>query len=107
LSLNDPTVVDAEYATERGLSRRIAAYRFAAGPDARQVALGAVAEATPTRVLEVGCGTGELAERIAGELGAEVVALDQSARMVELTRGRGIDARVGDVQELPFADGDR
>ena len=38
------------------------------------------------------------------ELGAEVVALDVSERMVELARGRGVDARVGDVQALPFAD---
>ena len=38
------------------------------------------------------------------ELGAEVVALDVSERMVELARARGVDARVGDVQELPFAD---
>ena len=38
------------------------------------------------------------------EIGAEVVAVDQSERMVELTRARGVDARVGDVQELPFED---
>ena len=37
-------------------------------------------------VLEVGCGSGELAERMARELDAEVVAIDQSERMVELTR---------------------
>ena len=55
-------------------------------------------------MLEVGCGTGEAAERIADELGATVVALDISSRMVELTKARGVDARVGDVQELPFAD---
>jgi ubiquinone/menaquinone biosynthesis C-methylase UbiE len=57
-------------------------------------------------VLEVGCGTGEGAERIAHELGAEVVALDVSPRMVDLSRERGVDARIGDVQELPFADGE-
>jgi SAM-dependent methyltransferase len=60
----------------------------------------------PRRVLEIGCGTGELAERVARELGAHVVAIDISQRMVELTRERGVDARVGDVQALPFADGD-
>lgn len=38
------------------------------------------------------------------ELGAEVVAMDVSERMVELARGRGVDARVGDVQTLPFPD---
>jgi SAM-dependent methyltransferase len=56
-------------------------------------------------VLEVGSGEGELAERIQLELGAVVVAVDQSARMVELTRARGVDARVGDVRHLPFRDG--
>ncbi len=65
----------------------------------------AVSEVRRDRVLEVGCGEGELSERLAIELGAEVVALDQSPRMVELASARGIDASIGDVQELPFADG--
>jgi len=64
----------------------------------------AVAEVMPRRVLEVGPGRGETAEWIAHETGAEVVAVDQSERMVELTRARGIDARLGDVQALPFED---
>ena len=34
-----------------------------------------------------------------------MIALDVSERMVELARERGVDARVGDVQSLPFADG--
>src|SRR5207302_1229526 len=42
---------------------------------------------------------------IVEETGAELVALDQSERMVELSRARGVDARVGDVQALPFPDG--
>jgi SAM-dependent methyltransferase len=54
----------------------------------------------------VGCGPGELAARIQDELGADVVAVDISPRMVELARGRGVDARVGDAQELPFAAGE-
>jgi trans-aconitate methyltransferase len=33
------------------------------------------------------------------ELEANVVAIDVSARMVDLARGRGVDARVGDVQQ--------
>jgi SAM-dependent methyltransferase len=57
-------------------------------------------------VLEVGCGPGELAERIARELGCDVVALDSSPRMVELARGRGVAAVLGDAQELPFGDGE-
>ena len=66
----------------------------------------AVAEVSPKRVLEVGCGMGQLAERMHVELDAEVVMIDQSERMVELTRKRGVDARVADVQELPFDDGE-
>ena len=57
-----------------------------------------VAEVAPRRVLEVGCGTGEFAKRVANELGAEVVAVEISARMVGLTAARGIDARVADVR---------
>jgi SAM-dependent methyltransferase len=104
--LDDPSSVRKEYATEVGLAGRKAAYRFAEGPDARQVAFDAVAEAAPQRILEVGCGEGELAERFVRELGCEVVAIDQSERMVELTRARGVGARVADVQDLPFGDGE-
>lgn len=106
MRLDDPEVVRAEYASEARLAARKAAYRFAEGPDPREIAFAAVAEARPRRILEVGCGEGELAERMLRELGAEVVAVDQSARMVEITRGHGVDARVGDVQDLSFEDGE-
>lgn len=99
---NDPAYVEAQYATEAGLAARKAAYRDVSGPDAREVAFGAVSGVDPVRVLEVGCGEGELSERLLRELDAEVVAVDQSPRMVELTRSRGVGALVADVQELPF-----
>jgi SAM-dependent methyltransferase len=99
---NDPEVVAREYATETGLLGRRAAYRWAEGPDPRELTFEAVAQANPKRVLEVGPGPGELSERIRDELGADVVAVDISPRMVELVRERGIEAVVGDVQELPF-----
>ena len=102
---NDPEVVRNEYADESGLAVRAAAWKNATGPNARAMAFDAVAEARPARVLEVGCGRGELAARIREELGAEVVAVDQSERMVELTRERGVTAMVADVQELPFDGG--
>lgn len=102
---DDPAYVVAQYATEDGLAARKAAYRAASGPDAREVALSAVAERRPADVLEVGCGEGELAERIARDLGARTVAVDQSPRMVELTSARGVDACIADVQQLPFPDG--
>jgi SAM-dependent methyltransferase len=104
-ALNDPAHVRVQYENEEGLAARKAAYRDVTGPDPREAAFAAVVESSPTTVLEVGCGEGELAERLTRETSATVVAIDQSERMVELTRGRGVDARVADVQDLPFADG--
>jgi SAM-dependent methyltransferase len=102
--LDDPAHVRAQYETEHGLAARKSIYEGSAGIDARQVVFDAVAEVDPRRVLEVGCGAGELAARLVDELGVELVAVDQSARMVEITRARGVDARVGDVQALDFYD---
>lgn len=105
MTLDDPAVVRAEYEDETRLAARKAAYEGAEGPDAREVLFQAVVETQPARILEVGCGEGELAERLQRELGAEVIAVDQSERMVEITRGRGVDARLGNVERLAFADG--
>jgi len=105
LSQHDPEVVRNEYATENRFLRRRAAFARSTGPRAVDVLFSAVAEAEPQRVLEVGCGPGDMAERIVRETGADLVALDISPRMVELARALGVDARVGDVQELPFDDG--
>jgi SAM-dependent methyltransferase len=104
--LDDVSLVSEQYATESNLAARKSVYATAEGPDARELLFEAVAEARPSRVLEVGGGEGELAERIVPELGAELVGVDQSERMVEIQRGKGIDARVGDVRELPFSDGE-
>jgi SAM-dependent methyltransferase len=106
MSVDETTFVREQYATEDRLRARKSAYENAEGDDPRQFAVEAVAQARPRRVLEVGGGEGELAERLQNELGVEVVGIDQSERMVELQRSKGVDARVGDVQELPFADGE-
>ena len=102
MKINDPQAVARQYAGEQNLEARRSLYANTEGPDPREVAFEAVAEVEPRRVLEVGGGPGELAERIATELGCEVVMLDVSPRMVKLACKRGVDARVGDVQELPF-----
>jgi SAM-dependent methyltransferase len=103
--LDDPAVVVSEYADETRLRRRAAAYTGeGSGVDARAPVVAAVAEAAPRRVLEVGCGWGELAQSLARETGATVVATDLSPRMVELACERGVDARIADVQALPFDD---
>jgi SAM-dependent methyltransferase len=104
--IDDPELVRREYETERTLVVRNRVFRgLVDGVDAEQIVLDAVAEIRPVHVLEVGCGTGELAARMKTELACTVTALDLSPRMVELTRARGVEAQVGDVQELPFRDG--
>ena len=106
MRLDDPALVAAEYADDARLRRRAAAYTGAGTViDARGAIVSAVAAAHPSRVLEVGCGWGELARRIADEVGAEVSATDLSPHMVELARAAGIAATVEDVQQLSFADG--
>ena len=107
MRFDDPVVVRNEYASEAGLRSRASIYGGTFGEgDTRRIALEAVRAADPRCVLEVGCGWGEFAERVVQELGVELIAVDQSERMVELARERGVDARVGDVQALPFADGE-
>ncbi len=104
MRLDDPEVVRREYASEAGLRARASVYRGLAGPDVLELVVDAILSGAPRRVLEVGCGWGELAARLGREPGIEVVAVDLSPRMVELARARGVDARVADVQSLPFAD---
>jgi SAM-dependent methyltransferase len=105
--LDDPLLVADEYADDARLRRRAAAFTGeTTAADARVPLVAAVAAGRPRRILEVGCGWGELAEWVGRETGAEVVAVDLSPRMVELARQRGVDARAGDVQNLAFADGE-
>ena len=104
MRLDDPDVVRNDYSSESRLLGRRAIYDTSEGPSALDVLWDAICEPRPRDVLEVGPGPGELSERIATELGANVVAVDVSPRMVELTRARGIDARLGDVQSLQFGD---
>ena len=105
--LDDPRIVHDEYANEGALLARRSAYERAVYEGSRgpwEVMLAAVADAAPRRVLDVGCGPGDIAERIAREITRTVIAVDISPRMVELTSARGVDARVADVQDLPFED---
>jgi SAM-dependent methyltransferase len=57
-----------------------------------------------SRILEVGCGSGELAKQL-HNLGHEVIAIDSSIKSIENAQRLGIDARQADFpafEEEPF-----
>jgi SAM-dependent methyltransferase len=55
------------------------------------------------RILDLGCGDGQLTQRIAAS-GADVVGVDASAEMVAAARSRGITADEARAEALPYAD---
>lgn len=105
MTFDDPLSVREQYASESNLRARQALWENIEGENAPVALERVLASLRPLNVLEVGGGQGELAEWMQEELAATVTFLDQSERMVELARARGVeDAHVGDVQDLPFAD---
>jgi methylase of polypeptide subunit release factors len=91
VKLDDPAVVSPEYASEGRFRARRVVFRYdVEGPKGEEPALAAVCQVSPARVVELGSGLGEFAERVQGELGADVIALDVSPRMVDLARARGV-----------------
>ena len=55
------------------------------------------------RILDLGCGDGQLTERLAAT-GALVRGVDASAQMVAAARARGVVAEEGNAEALPHAD---
>jgi SAM-dependent methyltransferase len=107
VKLDNPLLVRWEYASEERLAKRNAIFRaLIEGTNPEDVAFDAVAEARPKRLLDVGCGPGDVTQRFVDELGADVCAIDVSARMVELAKTRGVDARVADAESLPYGNDD-
>ena len=105
--MNDPDYVREQYATEDNLETRRSVWQPTAdGLDPVNEALNAIDRALvgDARILEVGCGTGAMAERINALPGVTLVATDFSERFVELTAARGVDARQADICYLPFDD---
>ena len=97
-------MLEREYATSERLElRRQNVTGWLRGEEASDIALEAVAEARPHRVLDAGCGDGLFARSIAAPF---VVGVDNAAAMVERTRSRGIDARLASIEDLPFTDGE-
>lgn len=55
-------------------------------------------------ILDLGCGDGQLTQRIAAT-GARVMGVDASPEMVVAARARGIEADQANAESLPYADG--
>src|SRR5439155_15103816 len=66
------------------------------------VALRAIAQVRPNRVLDAGCGSGEFAALIAAPT---VVGVDLSPAAAHAARDRGLPSVVADLQRLPVHDG--
>ena len=87
---------------------------MATTPEIRQVRRAAddlLRPAAGERILDAGCGAGEVARALAATVGPEgqVTAIDVSRTAVEYARskddGTGVEYRVADVTALPFDDG--
>ena len=86
---DDPRLVAREYATmDRVALRRLDRTARLTGQLEWTVALSAIAESRPERVLEAGCGTGEFAALIAA------------------ARAHGLEAQLAEIESLPFPDCD-
>ena len=85
-------------------------YDLHVGRYGQQLAEGLIRSAGVTdtdRVVDVGCGTGQLAAKLAELVGAEGVSgIDPNEAVVAVARDRvpGADIRVGSAEALPFAD---
>ncbi|HVC23079.1 MAG TPA: methyltransferase domain-containing protein [Candidatus Dormibacteraeota bacterium] len=106
MRLDEDDFVHEQYRSTAKLKTRSSVWH----PDAQgrwpqDVALSALAWVKPRRLLEVGSGTGAFAASCSRELSCQVVALDSSAAMVAATGAAGVEALLGDVQDLPFPDG--
>lgn len=83
------------------VARREAALQFTRDYRPRR----ADADSRPLRVLDAGCGTGALLDRLESWPGVEVYGLDFSGQALAYTRGRGHGHLVqGDLTRLPFPD---
>jgi SAM-dependent methyltransferase len=102
----DPEAVAEEYALEEALRERWRAYsELLEGPDETEIVRAHILEAQPERLLDVGSGFGELCAWAGLHLKADVVAVDSSPRMVELSAQAGATALLADMRALPFPDG--
>jgi SAM-dependent methyltransferase len=103
--IDDPALVAREYAdTSRLAARRRVWHEFAEPPTMEDDVFDAVMQAQPRLVVEVGCGAGGLAARIAAA-GPGVVATDLTFGMVAQAHAKGLPVVVGDAARIPIRAG--
>lgn len=102
--MDDIHTLHTQYATEDRLEIRRAVWQPGPEGNPSTAALDVILDSGAADVLELGCGTGAFAARLAAIPSIHVTATDASARMVQVTRDRGLEAQVVDAQALPFAD---
>ena len=106
MRLNDDDYVREQYRTTEKLDTRASVWcEEDPGRSPQDVALNALSDVHPHRILEVGSGKGDFAVRIAETIKCEVVAVDSSAAMVSAGASLGVETILGDARDLPFADG--
>lgn len=99
---SNPDLVAREYETVTRLAeRRLDRTAWLRGTMEWSVAVEAVAEVRPRRVLDAGCGTADFSALIAAP---EVICVDSSQAAVDAARSRGLEARRADIDNLPFDD---
>jgi SAM-dependent methyltransferase len=71
-----------------------------------KVALGMAKKLNVRKILDVGCGDGEVSQQLAQVTGAHVTCVDVSETAIQACRARGLEARRLDIGEarLPFPD---
>ena len=106
----DPMTRSADVARQYASTERLQTRRSVWGPGVEGVSpvdvlRQVVIDAAPTRVLEIGCGTGHFARSVLDAMtGVDYIATDLSAGMVEAAAALGVPAQVSAADRLPFAD---
>jgi SAM-dependent methyltransferase len=105
-AMTDPDAVDAQYARTDNLRTRRGVW--GPGPEGVspiEVLLSSVVSARPSKVIEIGCGTGQFARSVMDALPeVDYLATDLSAAMVEATSELGVPSQQAAGDDLPFAD---
>ena len=76
----------------------------AASPSVLGPLRAALAGAPGRRLVDIGGGTGNYAQALAGD-GWEVVVVDRQPEMLAQAQAKGLECLLADARALPFADG--